>query len=340
MVPNLLLILLRCVVGLFPVGLFLAGLIFLDSYKLIHLRTVLLMILVGCAAAGAAMFLNSWIAEALGLNWVLLTRYISPLLEEALKAAFLLYLLRANKVGFLADAAIRGFAIGAGFAMVENLYYISLRPDADIYLWIIRGCGTAIMHGGATAVVAILAQGISERAGTVTVSAFLSALAAGAVLHSVYNHFFLNPMASTLMILILFPAGVLVAFRQSEHATRKWLGIGFDSDRELLEMITAGVLSETRIGRYLDSLEHKFPGEMVADMLCYLRLHLELSIEAKGLLLLRDAGFQIPLDTEVNEKFSELRFLEKSVGKTGILALHPFLHTRTKDLWQMTMLET
>jgi hypothetical protein len=105
-------------------------------------------------------------------------------------------------------------------------------------------------------------------------------------------------------------------------------------------MITTGVLSETRIGKYLNSLEHKFPGEMLVDLLCFLRLHLELSIEAKGMLLMRDAGFQIPVDGEVGEKFAELRFLEKSVGKTGKLALHPFLHTRTKDLWQITMLRS
>jgi RsiW-degrading membrane proteinase PrsW (M82 family) len=338
MTPTLL-VLFHCVLALSPVALFLAGLILLDSYKLIHLRTVLLTILVGCGAAGGAMLVNSLAAESLHLSWTVLSRYVSPLLEEALKAVFLFYLLKANKVGFLADAAIRGFALGAGFAMIENLYYISQRPDADLYLWIIRGFGTAIMHGGATAVVAILAQGIAERAGTITLPAFLPALAAGAALHSLYNHFFLNPLVSTLLILVLFPGVVILAFRQSEDATRKWLGIGFDSDRELLEMTTTGVLAETRIGRYLDSLEHTFPGEMIADMLCYLRLHLELSVEAKGMLLMREAGFDVPPNTEVEEKFAELRYLEKSIGKTGRLALHPFLHTRTKDLWQITMLK-
>jgi RsiW-degrading membrane proteinase PrsW (M82 family) len=340
MLTDILSILFHSVLALSPVALFLAGLIFLDSYKLIHLRTVIQTILVGCAAAGAAMVLNSQVAETLGLSWVVLSRYVSPLLEETLKAMFLLYLLKANKVGFLADAAIRGFAIGAGFAMIENLYYIWQRPDADLYLWIIRGFGTAIMHGGATAVVGILAQGIAERAGSLTILAFLPALAAGAALHSLYNHFFLNPLVSTLIILVLFPGVVILAFRESEDATRKWLGVGFDSDRELLEMMTTGVLSETRIGRYLDSLEHKFPGEMIADMLCYLRLHLELSVEAKGMLLMREAGFDVPANKEVEEKFTELLYLEKSIGKTGKLALHPFLHTRTKDLWQITMLKS
>ncbi|MGB2957291.1 MAG: hypothetical protein WBD30_00220, partial [Bacteroidota bacterium] len=119
-----------------------------------------------------------------------------------------------------------------------------------------------------------------------------------------------------------------------------WLGVGFDTDQELLEMITSGELAGTRIGRYLQTLERKFPPAVVADMLCYLRVHLELTIQAKGVLLMRDAGFEVQTDPELKEKFEELRYLDKSIGKTGILALRPFLHSSTHDLWQLYILES
>ena len=38
------------------------------------------------------------------------------------------------------------------------------------------------------------------------------------------------------------------------------------------------------------------------------------------------------------EKFTEMRYLEKSIGPTGILALAPMLHMSHKDLWQLYML--
>jgi hypothetical protein len=41
----------------------------------------------------------------------------------------------------------------------------------------------------------------------------------------------------------------------------------------------------------------------------------------------------------VKAKLTELRYLEKSIGKTGLIALHPFLHTSTRDRWQLTVLE-
>ncbi len=75
---------------------------------------------------------------------------------------------------------------------------------------------------------------------------------------SFYNHFFVSPIFSTLAILILLPMILVLVFNRSEKVTRNWLGVGFDSDRELLEMITTGTLAETRIGTYLHSLETHF----------------------------------------------------------------------------------
>ena len=82
---------------------------------------------------------------------------MSPWLEESLKAALIVYLIRTRRVGMLVDAAIYGFAVGTGFALFENLYYLMMRPETHPAVQVIRGFGTAIMHGGATAVFAIVA---------------------------------------------------------------------------------------------------------------------------------------------------------------------------------------
>jgi hypothetical protein len=73
-------------------------------------------------------------------------------------------------------------------------------------------------------------------------------------------------------------------------------------------------------------------------MLCLLRIHVELAMRAKGTLLMHGAGFRLAIDQEIKEKFDELKYLEKSIGKTGQLAIAPFLHTSSRDLWQLYML--
>ena len=56
---------------------------------------------------------------------------MSPWIEESLKALLLVYLIRTRRVGMLVDAAIYGFAIGTGFALFENLYYLATRPETN-----------------------------------------------------------------------------------------------------------------------------------------------------------------------------------------------------------------
>jgi hypothetical protein len=71
------------------------------------------------------------------------------------------------------------------------------------------------------------------------------------------------------------------------------------------------------------------------DLLCYLRIHLELSLRAKGILMMREAGFDAQPDDETRALFQELRYLEGSIGTTGKLVLLPFLHVSGKELWQL-----
>jgi hypothetical protein len=91
---------------------------------------------------------------------------------------------------------------------------------------------------------------------------------------------------------------------------------------------------------YLLTLKERFRGEIVADLLCYLRLHVELSIRAKGLLMMRENGFESDVGEETKAKLVEMKYLDRSIGKTGKLAMKPFLQLSRKDLWQIYMLSS
>jgi protease PrsW len=324
-------------IGLLPVLVFLVGLVALDSYKLLRLRSVLWMLVLGAAAAGVSFLVNRAVL-ARGLDAALLTRYVAPVVEETLKASVIVYLLHRHRIGFLVDAAIRGFAVGAGFAAVENAHYFLVLTDTHPLLWVIRGFGTAVMHGGVTATMAILAKHSSDLRGRVTAPAWLPGLSFAVVLHSLFNHFLLTPQQSAIVLLVTLPVVFALVFRASQRATRSWLGVGFDTDSELLETMSSGRMSETRIGAYLESLRSRFQPEMLVDMLCLIRLHLELSVKAKGMLLAREAGFDVQPDDDARAQLEELRHLERTIGRTGNLALRPIFNMSSRDLWQFYLL--
>jgi RsiW-degrading membrane proteinase PrsW (M82 family) len=330
-------LLFKLFLGLVPVFIFLASLVYLDSYKLVTLRTTIFTILVGCAVAGIGLAINSSLLGEIG-DTKSYSRYIAPFIEEALKGAYILYLVYSRRVGFMVDAAVTGFALGAGFAFVENVYYLYHLPDSNLALWFVRGFGTAAMHGGTTAMVGILAKVFYDRNPNRYLLVIFAGLAPAIALHSLFNHFILPPLWSTLVILAVFPALLVVIFEKSEQATRDWLGEGLDADMELLDLILTGKISETRIGQYLESLRDRFEATVVADMLCLLRLHAELALQAKGMLLSQQAGLQISPDPELEAKLAEMSYLEQSIGKTGKLAIHPFLRGGTREIFQIKLL--
>lgn len=331
--------LLGVVISLVPVLLFLGALVVIDSYKLVAVRWVLLAVVAGTVAAGASYLINDWLQPRLAWEPAQYSRYIAPVIEETLKAIYLVYLLRRNRVGFVVDAAISGFAVGTGFALVENLYYLTVNPDASLWTWFVRGFGTAVMHGGCTALAAMVPKATDARDDEVRLAWLLPGIGIAIVLHSLYNHFPLQPLVATGVIVLLFPWISLAIFERSERATRQWLGAGFDLDQELLLAMRSGQVTTTPVGRYLTTLRSRFTPEVIVDMLCLLRLRAELGIRAKGLLMLREGGFDPTPDPAVRGVFKELRYLEQSIGRTGMLALQPFLHTTTQDLWQLNVLD-
>jgi RsiW-degrading membrane proteinase PrsW (M82 family) len=326
-------------VGLLPVLLFLAGLLWLDSYKLVRMRLLLAVISIGGLIAVASYGIHVLLLRGGAVDLTLIARYVAPLIEETLKAAIVVILIRSQRIGFLVDGAILGFAVGAGFAVVENIYYLNVLPDARPVVWIVRGCGTAIMHGGTTTIFAMLAKSFTDRDSRFRFVSFLPGWALAVVLHSFFNHFFFQPVLSTLLILLGLPPLIVVVFRHGEQALEKWMGVGFDADASLLELIHSGRFTDSRVGRYLQSLTESFSGEVVADMICYLRLHVELSLRAKGELMMREQGFRTEIEPEIRENLQEFRVLERSIGKTGKLALLPFLHSGEKSGWQISLLE-
>jgi RsiW-degrading membrane proteinase PrsW (M82 family) len=323
--------------ALLPVLVFLAVLYTMDGFKLVPTSWVLLTLLMG----GATALLSLWAWSLLGLNTQAgqaLTYYDAPILEESLKASVLVGLILRGRVGFLVDAAVLGFSIGAGFALVENVAYLYAFDRASLALWLVRGLGTAMLHGGTTAIFAIVSRAMRDRFPRRGVLAFLPGLAIAIVIHALFNRLPLPPMILTAVIMLVLPILLLFTFERSEHAIREWMGAGMDLDIEVLQLVTSEHFTVTRFGQYLRELRARFPGVIVADMYCLLRLELELSVRARAMIMARDAGLELRGDDDLESSLAERDYLHRSIGRAGLLALRPLQVTTPRDRWHRALL--
>jgi RsiW-degrading membrane proteinase PrsW (M82 family) len=323
--------------ALLPVVGFLVVLFMMDTFKLVPIRSI-----VGAlVAGGAAALMSLWLWSAFGLDLRTgnaVSYYIAPVIEESFKGAIIVLLILRGRAGFLVDAAVQGFAVGAGFALAENITYLQAFGTAPLMLWLVRGLGTAMLHGGTTTIFAIMARALADRFPRRPHAAFLPGLAAAIAVHSGFNQLPLPPVVLAAVVMLVLPLLILFVFDRSERATREWMGAGMDLDIQVLQLVASEHFRVTRFGQYLQELRARFPGIVVADMYCLLRLELELSVHARAMIMAREAGLDLPGDEDLDASLNEREYLQRSIGKVGLLALRPLQVTGHRDRWHRQLL--
>jgi len=101
-------LIMRAPIALVPVLLFLGALVHGDAYKLLRLKVVLALVAAGALAAGASYLLNNWAYAHFPGDFEAYSRYVSPWIEESLKAVLIVFLIRTRRVGLPVDAGIAG----------------------------------------------------------------------------------------------------------------------------------------------------------------------------------------------------------------------------------------
>lgn len=330
----------RIIVSLIPVLLFLVVLLSFDSFRLVHRWVLVLCLLWGGVAASFSLVGNTLATELVHLSFDTLSRYIAPFTEEILKMSILILLISRHRIGFSIDAAIYGFAVGSGFAFTENLVYL-LQLNADptnLLLWIARGLGTSVMHGGATAIAGIILVNRLTDARQLWLP-FILAVVITYLIHALYNAFLISPLQSVVVVIILVTGILVISFHLGERNLKKWLDVGMNDEAGLLVMISRGKFSKTRAGSYLISIKDHFPKEVVVDMYCFVALYLELSVKAKSLMMLKELDMPLPVDPGITNKLLELAQLRKQTGKSAMLALRPLLRMNRSDIWALSILK-
>ena len=330
----------EALLGLTPVLLFLAVLIFMDSFKLVSIRLVVAVMLAGALAAALSYAIAGPLMDAMHVSFARYSHFYAPFVEEALKAVVIIALMRADRVGFLIDAAILGVAVGAGFSVAENIYYAYTFPDSDIGMWMVRGLGTAIMHGGVSAIFAVTAEALEDKEPDSRILIFVPGLLIAASFHSIYNQFQAWPVVATAGTLVLLPLGLLLVFDKSEHEVHNWLIHDYETHEHLLQEIENGAFANSHAGDMIKKLSARFSKEMASLLFTYIKLHTQLVLRAEELLLAKESGKPVQIQAhEEHDRFARLHALEKQIGRTALLTVWPYLKFSRQELFELHQLE-
>lgn len=320
----------RIAVSLVPGLLFLAGLWYLDNFRLVTIRRVFEAVGIGAAIALLLIPFNGW---AIGLAGAYYPHAGAPLVEEFCKALPVLYWIARNRAGFAIDAGVLGFSVGAGFAQVENIYYLDALPGQSILLWAIRGCGTAMMHGAATACGAILARTLTARRGF-RAGDLWQGLAVAVAFHMAHNSGLASTVVTAELTIVAGFALLFIVFGHSERNLTAWLHAGLDRDIETWSAVEAGEFPDTSAGNYLRRLGEHFGPEQLKAIRALVKLSIEVGAQAKGDMIRRRCGLPVTPDPAVPLRLARMAELEAEIGRGGMMALAPLLGPLEHRAWE------
>jgi len=323
--------------ALVPVLLMTALFVWLDVFKLMSLGEILLLLLIGMIVALAAYPISGRLIDALPLGFSFYSKFVAPWIEEGLKAIAVAMLIGFNRIGYKVDAVISGFAIGAGFSVLENIFYLQRFADLPPPVWMVRGLGTALMHGTACAVMASITHELAERENREADRFWfnplwlLPGLLVAGLLHMGFNQFPDQPVIAMSLALVATPVVLLAIFHFGSREAESWLNEESAAHRAALAEIDGGGWPNTPSGRQLAALAAKGGSAHAGEVRDYLSTAMRLMVAAEEKLL----GKPIPPADELRAGFERLETLERAMGRARFAALRPLLPFSRNDRWEM-----
>jgi RsiW-degrading membrane proteinase PrsW (M82 family) len=337
--------LLKAVMALAPVLAFLVIFDRLDAFDIISTKVIAVLVACGTGIGLVALQFNTFLLVFFPIDISDLSRFGAPPLEEALKAVPLIVLFHLNKLGYKLDAGIAGFAVGSGFAGIENIYFLLSIPDATSTTWLVRGFGTAVMHGGATAAFALVSHTMTGRqtAGSSSsyvfeLSYFMPGFLAATLLHAIYNWSTGHPLAIMIFTLIFVPLVLFLIFALDEKVTKNWLKQDSRAHLKMLAAIESGEFFDTKRGKAIRRVVDHSLTATFEDVLQYLTIKTQLVVRAEEALLASQETDTFQVRDEDLERFEELLVLEGRIGVLTLMALEPHLGFSRNDLWELSRL--
>lgn len=141
--------------------------------------------LIGIFVSVFASEVNGLLSQFLPMDTYNLTIIVTPVSEELLKALPVLYyaIVISDKREHLFTASM---ALGIGFALLENTYFLLNSDNFTILIAIIRAFGAGLMHGMCTLLVGVGISFVKKKYKLFAVGTF-GLLSTAIVYHGIYN---------------------------------------------------------------------------------------------------------------------------------------------------------
>jgi len=314
------------VAALIPIGV----LYFISTrnmYQTGSFRVVLVSLLWGLAAFWAASTVNSYLWNNEIVVWDTIVRLVAPIEEEIFKALVFIYLFKRINFTYFVDAAVYGFSIGIGFAVIENFEYISgLADQAALSLAISRVISTNLIHASASSIAGMAFGRARFFNFGRQVRVIAQGLALAMVLHLFFNNLVSSVGGGMLLVYAAF-VGMLATWyiireiNSGMRDAKQWI----EEKLGMADRVTAGeaamVNRMSDLQTLLAPIAAQFGEQKAGDVERFLIIQARLGILRKNLERLQDEFLLKETRQEMDKLREEMDVLRRKVGSYTMMTL-------------------
>jgi RsiW-degrading membrane proteinase PrsW (M82 family) len=308
----------------------------LESYAFSRSRVMIAALGWGMCMFYTALVVHNALLSSGALTYNQVMHGLAPMLEETLKAVFLIGLVVTMRLGYAVDGAVYGFGVGTGFAVAENLFYITVSQQGTLSETVIRVFSVSLVHATTGALVGTAAGSTSFEGPRAYIPRTGLALLIAIVLHAAFNYAVtatggLTLVAAGLGIGISGGAFLVLVINRSLFAEGQAIGA------ELGSMLSAGELAAAiqpqRVAQIVEA-QRPFVGDKRAALIeQYVTLQARRGILRKTLRYNQRPRFNRLLQGELDLVERELDALRRSLGAYDWLWLRGVLPSEESELW-------
>ena len=311
----------------------------LNFFETHRFRLILLALAWGAFAVELSYQVSHPMRLVLGAQFT--ATHTAPIVEEVFKSLILLYLVRRADTTFFVDGAIYGFATGIGFAIAENMLYLSrLDANTGVVVATTRAFLASMGHGSLTAIVGMALAGFPMGPINHPLLRWLVGLVIASGLHLLFNNTAFHQFASGhtgLLVLaainfsmfLVVCALVLWGLRRERLRLRKSLGTK-----------AGGSSGEARLVRNADDLdellapvEQRFGEHKREQVASALLLAAQLSMKQEQIRKTRDAEVRAELAPQITQLKQDLKKARHGVGMYIMSYVRSIMPKATWSMW-------
>lgn len=271
----------------------------------------------GIVAYYAAAQINPAMVNAGWVTWDQVIRITAPIIEEILKSLIIIYLVARADSNYVVDGAIYAFGAGIGFAMIENIEYVTGNPEIALIVALARVFSTNLVHATGTGLIGTAlayrrGDAVTWRGWAFVINGYFMAI----FFHAVFNSLVTDGIAIAFAIGYGVLGVALIAYliRRGLNIQKDWVTETLGEADRVTQEETKVIRNIETVDKALKPIEQRFGYEKTQLVRTLIFKQAEIGIKKKLLETDSNANRKVEVQKIIDTLLLEMDDLRDKIG--------------------------